>query len=111
MARSVSKAKRPTAKKRSDVPADCLLSPKLAETFPDAVVAVDHEGIILQINSLTEELFGYLRDELVGQKIEVLVPERHRTPHQAHRSDFAEHPKVRRMGAGLELFGRRRDGS
>src|SRR5262249_45917170 len=66
------------------------------------------EGNILQINSLTEELFGYTRDELVGQKIEVLV---HRVQHHGHRTNFAEYPKIRRMGAGLELYGRRRDGT
>ena len=85
---------------RTNISADVLLSPRLAETFPDVVVAVDHEGNILQTNSLTEELFGYTRDELVVQKIEVLVPERHRVQHHGHRADFAEHPKVRRMGDG-----------
>ncbi|HXY51193.1 MAG TPA: PAS domain S-box protein [Terriglobales bacterium] len=87
------------------------MSASLAETFPEAVVAVDREGTILQINRLTEELFGYRRDELVGQKIEVLVPEPHRAQHHDYRTNFAERPRLRRMGAGLELRGRRRDGS
>jgi PAS domain S-box-containing protein len=111
MARPVSKPKELAVKTGAEVSAEVLLLPKLAETFPDAVVAVDQEGTILQINTLTEELFGYAREELVGQKIEVLVPERHRIQHHGHRADFVERPKVRRMGAGLELYGRRRDGS
>src|SRR5262249_14937469 len=69
------------------------------------------DGTILQINSQTEALFGYSHDELVSQKVETLVPERYRGVHDSHRSDFAAEPKVRRMGAGLDLYGRRRDGS
>jgi PAS domain S-box-containing protein len=99
---------RPTG---AEISSELLLSARLAETFPDAVVAVDREGTILQINSLTEALFGYTRDELIGKQIEVLVPERQRAQHHGHRTNFAEQPRVRRMGAGLELQGRRRDGS
>jgi len=91
--------------------ADILLSSNFLEAVPDAIVAVDSDGTILQINSQTEELFGYTRDDLLGQKVEVLVPERHRPGHDEHRRGFGHAPKVRRMGAGLELFGRRRDGS
>jgi PAS domain S-box-containing protein len=91
--------------------ADILLSSNFLEAVPDAIVAVDSDGTIVQINSQTEELFGYTRDDLLGQKVEVLVPERHRPGHDEHRRGFGHAPKVRRMGAGLELFGRRRDGS
>src|SRR5215468_2591601 len=88
-----------------------FLSNEFVETFPDALVAVEGDGTITQINSQAEELFGYRRDELLGQKIEMLVPERYRRPHQGHREDFAHNPKLRRMGAGLDLYGRRKDGT
>jgi len=91
--------------------AEILISHKLLEAIPDAIVAVDEAGTILQVNSQTEQLFGYDHDLLIGQKVEVLVPARHRQQHSRHRDDFAHAPKVRRMGAGLELYGRRRDGS
>ena len=95
----------------ADALAEILLSHNLLEAIPDAIVAVDGAGTILQVNSQTEELFGYERGLLVGQKIEVLVPVRHRRRHIQHRDHFAETPKIRRMGAGLDLYGRRRDGS
>src|SRR5208283_5147323 len=88
-----------------------LLSSELLEALPDAIVAVDNDGTIVQVNSQTQELFGYLRDELIGQKIEMLVPERHRSQHHHHREGFAQTPKTRRMGADLDLYGRRRNGS
>jgi len=88
-----------------------LLSPSLLEAIPDAIVAVNQQGIILQANSQTEAMFGYPREELVGQRIEILVPESFRKQHRHHRDKFAEQPKARRMGPGLDLRGRRRDGS
>jgi len=88
-----------------------LLLPSLLESIPDAIVAVDREGTIVQVNSQTQALFGYPHDELIGQRIELLVPERYRGVHKDHRSDFAAEPKVRRMGAGLDLHGRRKDGT
>ncbi|HLY41165.1 MAG TPA: PAS domain S-box protein, partial [Terracidiphilus sp.] len=91
--------------------ADIFLSGEFVEAFPDALVAVERDGTIAQINSQAEDLFGYRREELLGQKIELLVPERYRRPHQGHREDFAQNPKIRRMGAGLDLYGRRKDGS
>ena len=91
--------------------ADVLLSSDLLETLPDAIVAVDREGTILQVNTQTQNLFGYLRDELIGEKIEILVPETYRAAHHQHRADFAETPRTRRMGADLDLYGRRRNGS
>ena len=91
--------------------AETLLSPSILEAIPDAIVAVNRQGVIVQINSQTEALFGYTRDELIGQKIEILVPERQRAGHDQHRDEFHAKPKIRRMGSGLDLYGRRRDGS
>jgi len=90
---------------------ELLLSSPFLETIPDAIVAVDIDGTIVQVNSQTEAIFGYPRGELIGQKIEILVPARYRDKHHEHRGSFAHSPKVRRMGAGLDLKGRRRDGS
>jgi PAS domain S-box-containing protein len=91
--------------------ADALLSQAILEAIPDAVAAVNEQGVIIQANSQTEALFGYTRDELIGQKIEMLVPERQRRQHGQHREHFHQQPKIRRMGSGLDLYGRRRDGS
>ena len=91
--------------------AETLLSVSILEAIPDALVAVNQHGVIIQINSQTEALFRYTRDELIGQKIEVLVPERQRPQHHDHREHFHHQPKIRRMGSGLDLNGRRRDGT
>lgn len=91
--------------------AETLLSLSILEAIPDAVIAVNQQGVIIQINSQTETLFGYTRDELIGQSIEMLVPERQRSQHHQHRESFHSRPKIRRMGSGLDLYGRRRDGS
>jgi PAS domain S-box-containing protein len=90
---------------------EVLLSSDLLETLPDAIVAVDSDGTIVQVNSQAQELFGYDRDELIGQKVEMLIPESYRRKHHRHRENFAETPKTRRMGADLDLYGRRRNGS
>ncbi len=91
--------------------AEVMLSSDLLEALPDAVVAVDRAGTIVQINSQTQHLFGYDRDELIGQKIEILVPESYRDRHHHHRASFTATPKTRRMGADLDLYGRHRNGS
>ena len=75
------------------------------------MVAVNRDGVIVQVNSQTEDLFGYTRSELIGQRVEMLVPERQRSLHHHHRDQYAEAPKTRRMGANFDLHGRRRDGS
>ncbi|MGA9527313.1 MAG: PAS domain S-box protein [Terriglobales bacterium] len=90
---------------------DQLLSPSFFEAVPDAMVAVDAQGIIVQVNSQTEHLFGYTQGELIGQSVEMLVPMGQREQHHRHRERFSHHPEMRRMGAQLDLRGRRKDGS
>lgn len=82
----------------------------LLEAAPDAIVIVNQGGDIIIVNSQAETLFGYTRDELLGKKIELLLPPRYRGKHPTYREDFFSAPKIRRMGAGLELFGQRKNG-
>jgi protein-histidine pros-kinase len=91
--------------------AETLLATSILEAIPDAVAVVNQQGVMIQINSQMEAMFGYTREELIGQKIEILVPERSRPQHDHHREQFHARPKIRRMGSGLDLNGRRRDGS
>ncbi|WP_177204310.1 MULTISPECIES: PAS domain S-box protein [unclassified Streptomyces] len=83
----------------------------LLEAAPDAMVIVDDGGVIRLVNAQTEALFGYGREELLGRPVELLVPERFRTQHRAHRAGYAANGQVRPMGAGLQLYGRRKDGT
>src|SRR5688572_2650100 len=83
----------------------------LLEAAPDAVVGVDAEGVIVHVNGQAERLFGYSREELVGRLVEILVPDGVRDLHPGHRRRYFAHPTTRPMGAGLNLAGRRRDGS
>ena len=84
---------------------------RILDAAPDALVIADAEGIIRLVNAQAEELFGYPRKELLGAPVEVLLPERLRAEHVGHRDAYAAAPKVRAMGSGLELFGRKKDGS
>ena len=83
----------------------------ILEAVPEARFIVDRTGRIVFVNRPTESWFGYPREELIGQTVEVLVPERHRGAHAEHRASFTCQPRPRRMGAGLELYARRKDGS
>ena len=74
------------------------------------MVIADRQGRIVLVNAQTEKLFGYSAAELIGQRVEVLVPESAREKHVGHRTGFHAEPRTRPMGSGLELFGRRKDG-
>ena len=84
---------------------------QLLESAPDGIVVVNREGVIAQVNSQAERMFGYSRQELTGEPVEVLLPEQFRHIHAGHRIGYFLKPGVRPMGAGLDLKGRRKDGS
>ncbi len=84
---------------------------KLLDSAPDAMVIVDGAGRIAFVNSQAERMFGYSAFELLGQPVEVLIPESVRKVHVHHRTEYTAMPRTREMGAGLQLEGRRKDGS
>ena len=84
---------------------------ELLDTAPDAMVVVGGDGAITFVNVQTERLFGYPRAELLGEPLDLLVPERFRDDHKHHVGRFLANPLARPMGSGLELFGRRKDGT
>jgi PAS domain S-box-containing protein len=83
----------------------------VVESAPSGMLMINREGRIVLVNALTEKMFGYGRGELLGQPVELLVPDRFRGDHPAYRAGFFADPTARAMGGGRELCGRRRDGS
>ncbi len=83
----------------------------LLESAPDAMVIVDRDGHVQLVNAQTERLFGYSRDELIGQPVELLMPQRFHDQYVGHRNDYSQSPRPRQAGVGLELSGRRKDGT
>lgn len=82
----------------------------LLESAPDAMVITDSQGKIIMVNAQTETIFGYNRDEIMGQEVEILIPPRFHTRHVHNRNEYMMNPKVRAMGHGMELYGRRKNG-
>ena len=83
----------------------------MLDAAPDAMVGVNSEGVIVMVNVQTEAVFGYTRENLLGEQIEILVPERVKSAHPIHRTDYFREPRTRPMGAAIELAGRRADGT
>ena len=84
---------------------------QLVDAAPDGLVVCDATGAIVLLNDEAERMFGYARDELLGKRIEVLIPERLRRRHEGHVSGYTDAPRLRPMGSGLDLHGRRKDGT
>jgi PAS domain S-box-containing protein len=83
----------------------------LLEASPDAMIFANEKGLIVLVNHQTEVIFGYKKNEIIGQQIDILIPEDLRAGHKEHRGNYFAHPKVRPMGVGLELFALRKDGT
>ena len=84
---------------------------ELLESAPDAILELENEGRTVLLNRMVEQVFGYTREELLGQTVEILVPEALRHAHKRHRTNYLDHPVIRPMGIGLKLEARRKDGS
>ena len=82
----------------------------LMESASQAIIAINHKGMIEVVNNKAEELFGYARDEMIGQRLEMLLPERLRETHVGHRTQYFGRPHARPMGIGMDLAGKRKNG-
>lgn len=98
------------ARQRAEASAEERRLRLVIEAAPNAMVMVDRHGTIILVNTQTERLFGYSRAELLGQTVEMLVPQRFRANHAGYRDSFFAHPDARSMGAGRDLHGLRKDG-
>ncbi len=83
----------------------------ILEATPDCLVIINQEGNIILVNALAEKLFGHTRDELIGQHVELLIPDRFLHRHEQHRHHYFDQPRIRPMGVGLELFGKHKNGN
>src|SRR3972149_4555716 len=83
----------------------------IVELAPNAILMVNQKGEIVLVNSQTEKLFGYNREELIGQSVEILVPDRFRSKHSEYSKSFFVNPQARLIGMGRDLFALRKDGS
>jgi PAS domain S-box-containing protein len=81
------------------------------ESAPDGIMVVDREGVVRDLNPAVEVLFGFAREEVLGEAVEMLLPDAFRRAHQAHRERYRKNPHVRHMGAGLGLTAQRKDGT
>jgi len=101
--------------RRPNIPGKCVLSTEayraIFEASPDGIIVVDETGRIRDVNPQTSLLFGWPRAALIGESVDVLVPDSLRSGHARHRGHFADKPSNRPMGIGLDLLGRRKDGS
>ncbi len=88
-----------------------LLFRELLDAAPDPIVIVNEAGAIVHVNARVEEMLGYRRAELLGERVEILIPERFAVSHRVNRGDYITAPAVREMGSGLELWARHKDGS
>ena len=84
---------------------------RVVESAPNAIVMIGHTGLIEMVNAEAERVFGYIRNELIGKPVEMLVPERYRPKHSGLRTSFFADPVSRPMGAGRDLYGLKKDGS
>src|SRR5579863_363961 len=101
----------PTPPERDKAAITHVALENLFEFSPDAIFVTDGEGIIRDANPRASELFGYAPSEFAGMKVEGLVPERFRGRHPSHRENYNAHPRARQMGAAMNLFGLRKDGT
>ena len=84
---------------------------ELLESTPDALVIVDAEGTIVIVNQQTEKIFGYKREEVIGKKVEMLIPDRFKAKHRHNREGYSANPRVRAIGSNMELFAIKKDGT